>query len=103
MQCQYYRPNSKEPVHAQNTSHFSNKKREREREHKEISKMAMYVFYLEYVPGQIGVGDQDGSDNVMRHHDREVLTASLPGDKSTNAVDVEAALAHVEEHKRRAA
>lgn len=63
----------------------------------------MHYRVLIYLPGQIGVGDQDGGDNVMRHHDREVLAASLPGNESTDAVDVEATLAHVEEHDREAA
>lgn len=97
-------PILKNLYHAQEQKAFLKNRKQRK------AKMGMYafmyvVFYrvLIYLPGQIGVGDQDGGDNVMRHHDREVLAASLPGNESADAVDVEATLAHVEEHDREAA
>ena len=33
----------------------------------------------------------------MRHHYREILSTSLPCEKSSNAVDIKSALAHVED------
>lgn len=38
---------------------------------------------------------------MMRHHDREILPSSFPGKEGSNAIEVESALAHVDEFHRK--
>lgn len=37
----------------------------------------------------------------MRHHNREILPPCFPGKEGSNAIDVEATLAHINEGQRR--
>lgn len=50
---------------------------------------------IETVPWYVWVPNQDNGNYMMRHHNREILPASFPCKKGSNAVDVEPTLAHV--------
>lgn len=58
-------------------------------------------YFNDKLPCSIWIAYKKNSDHMMRHHHCKILPSSFPCEKGSNAIDVEPALAHVENFQRK--